>query len=198
MKAALIIFVRNPVLGKVKTRIAKDLGNEKALSIYKKLLQHTRAIAGILKEDIFVYYADHINDDDIWNGAAVSKQVQTGNDLGERMKNAFSDLFGKSYSRVIIIGSDCFELSGDLVEEAFKSLIDHNLVIGPSVDGGYYLLGMNTFVPILFDDKQWSTDTVCMDTLRDIEKTDYSLYTLPLLNDVDTADDCNMYPELLG
>ncbi len=197
MKPALIVFVRNPVIGQVKTRIAKELGNETALEVYKKLLLHTRSILQPLSIDVFVYYADFINEDDLWNGAPFIKRLQQGAHFGERMKDAFKSIFDKGYDRVVIVGSDCVDLSSELVNETINNLEEINFVIGPSEDGGYYLLGSNLYYPALFDNKQWSTDTVCMDTLRDIEKTDYSVYLLPVLSDVDNAEDCNKYRSLL-
>ncbi len=89
MKSALIIFVRNPVLGKVKTRLAKELGNEVALSVYKKLLTHTHSVVSNINADRFIFYADDINENDIWKNDLYHKHLQSGNDLGERMRSAF-------------------------------------------------------------------------------------------------------------
>ena len=198
MNTALIVFVRNPVLGKVKTRIASTLGEDKALSIYTKLLEHTCRVVRSAPAHVFVYYSDVIEPMDMWTDIAHARFVQQGDNLGDRMKNAFQDLFDKGYTRVAIIGSDCFDLTPALLSEAIHCLDQNDFVIGPSEDGGYYLLGMRLFYPVLFNNKIWSTATVCMDTLRDIEKTNYSLYTLPLLSDVDTEEDCLKYNELIN
>lgn len=95
MKNALIIFVRNPVLGKVKTRLATGIGDAKALQVYEHLLQHTQQIAKEIPATIFVYYADEIHEDDLWN--AFEKRKQHGGDLGERMQNAFEELFANGF-----------------------------------------------------------------------------------------------------
>src|SRR4051812_9764031 len=111
MKQALIIFIRNPVLGQVKTRLAKTLGDEQTLSIYKELLRHTHAITQKLPFDKYVFYADGITKGDIWENYIYNKLVQTGNDLGARMQAAFELLFSKGYQHICIIGSDCYELT---------------------------------------------------------------------------------------
>ena len=122
MSSALIIFVRNPVLGKVKTRLASTLGDEKALEIYRILLRHTSDVTKDLAVDKFVFYDDHIDQNDIWENDIFEKFLQQGSDLGERMTKAFDYLFKKKYSKVIIIGSDCFELSESILSQAFDAL----------------------------------------------------------------------------
>jgi len=198
LKSAIIIFVRNPVLGKVKTRLAKQLGDGVALSVYKKLLNHTHSVLSDASADRFVFYADYINENDLWENNLYHKHLQSGDDLGERMKNAFQLLFKKNYNKVVIIGSDCFELSKEIIEEALTQLETSQIVIGPAADGGYYLLGMNAFYPAAFNNKQWSTETVFEDTIKDITLAGCSYYSLPKLRDVDTADDLKKFPELLS
>ncbi len=197
-KSALIIFVRNPILGKVKTRIAKDLGDDVALDVYKKLLSHTHSITRGLNIDLYVFYADFINNDDLWNSPTYNKELQNGMDLGERMKNAFELLFTNGYSRVAVIGSDCFELTQTIIEQALQSLNDYDAVIGPSLDGGYYLLGMNKFIPQVFANKDWSTETVFRDTILDLDYLNHRCHLLQDLSDVDTAVDCKRYSSLLS
>jgi uncharacterized protein len=187
MKNALIIFVRNPVLGKVKTRLAATIGNEKTLMLYKHLLQHTQAITANLPVTKFVFYADYINEDDLWNG--FEKRLQHGDDLGERMKNAFAELFDAGFKNICIIGSDCYELSSNILADAFEKLHTTAVVAGPVSDGGYYILGMNKPVPDFFMNKEWSTDTVFADTLKDAAALNLNLYQLPMLNDIDTEAD---------
>ena len=187
MKNALIIFVRNPVLGKVKTRLAATIGNEKTLMLYKHLLQHTHAICEHLSVTKFVYYADYINEDDLWNG--FEKRLQQGDDLGERMKNAFAELFDTGFKNICIIGSDCYELSSDILADAFEKLKTADVIAGPVTDGGYYILGMNKPVPDFFTNKEWSTDTVFADTLKDAAALKLSLHQLPILHDIDTEED---------
>lgn len=187
MKSALIIFVRNPVLGKVKTRLAAGIGEAKALQVYEHLLQHTQSIVNDLEVTKFVYYADEINNSDLWND--LEKRKQHGDDLGERMQNAFEELFAAGFSKVCIIGSDCFELTSDIVTKAFAVLDTKDLVIGPVMDGGYYLLGTNKLIPQLFINKTWSTSTVFSDTLKDAASLNLSVMQLPVLNDIDNESD---------
>jgi rSAM/selenodomain-associated transferase 1 len=198
LKSALIIFVRNPVLGKVKTRIAKDLGEHAALEVYNQLLAHTQSITKALDFDRFIFYADYLNENDIWDNETYHKEIQSGNDLGERMYNAFELLFSKGYNKICIIGSDCLELTKEIIKEAFLVLEDNNAVIGPSLDGGYYLLGMSTFIKDVFKNKYWSTDTVYSDTVSDLLNNHLSYYTLPALSDVDNVDDYKRYSALLS
>lgn len=160
MKNALIIFVRNPEWGKVKTRLAKEVGEEVALKVYKELLQHTHDISRDLTCDKFVYYADCINELDIWENSIYKKKVQQGENLGARMMMAFFELFQQGYTKIIIIGSDCPGLSGFIIADAFNRLSEAEVVMGPSSDGGYYLLGLIQLFPDFFINKQWSTEKV--------------------------------------
>ena len=186
-KEALIIFVRNPVLGKVKTRIAATIGDENALAIYKHLLQYTKQIASETGVTKHIFYADELNQCDLWDGN--EKYLQTGDDLGDRMKNAFNCVFAKGYGKVIIIGSDCFELTPAIIDSAFDYLDESEIVIGPAKDGGYYLLGMSTPHPYLFDNIQWSTNRVFNETLGIMRENNLSISLLPELNDIDEAKD---------
>lgn len=186
-KEALIIFVRNPVQGRVKTRIAATIGDENALAIYKHLLQYTKQIVSFLDVTKHVFYADELNGNDLWDGN--EKYLQTGNDLSDRMKNAFNCVFAKGYSKVIIIGSDCFELTPSIIDSAFDYLDESDIVIGPAKDGGYYLLGMSTPHPYLFENIQWSTNRVFNETLGIIRENNLSISLLPELNDIDEEKD---------
>jgi rSAM/selenodomain-associated transferase 1 len=197
-KSALIIFVRNPVLGQVKTRIAKDLGNETTLKIYEKLLAHTHSITCDIDVDVFVFYADYINNADLWSEGSYKKRLQAGNDLGERMKDAFIEVSSEGYENICIIGSDCFELTTSILSDAFASLNNNDFVIGPSEDGGYYLLGMSKPIYEVFEKKAWSSDKVYPDTINDIKRKQLSLHVLPTLSDVDTFEDCKKYEPLLS
>jgi len=185
----LIIFYRNPELGKVKTRLAATVGDAKALAIYLKLASHTRAITSELDCDRVVYYSDYIDTEDAWPNNDFAKHLQRGSDLGARMEYAFQRAFMDGYERISIIGTDCFELTTKIIANAFESLGTKDTVIGPAVDGGYYLLGMNRFIPELFRGKEWSTNTVCKDTINDFTRLAINYYQLPTLRDVDTESD---------
>jgi uncharacterized protein len=189
MRKALIIFVKNPMPGKVKTRLAATLGADKALQIYQKLLQHTCAVTSKVPVDKYVFYSDAVDTNDIWLNEIYQKKLQLGDDLGERMKNAFEYLFRKEYEMVVIIGSDCYELTGSIIEQAFDGLLKAQVVIGPAADGGYYLLGMQSLVPDLFAGKNWSTSSVYQETMTQLRELRYKVHELAVLNDVDVPAD---------
>ncbi len=186
-KKALIIFTRNPELGKVKTRLAKSIGDESALNIYKFLLKHTVKITEDLNVDKYVFYSETIRRDDIWDVDIFRKKLQSGNDLGEKMNNAFSEIFGMGYDKAIIIGSDMFDLEKKDLETAFDALQTNHFAIGPATDGGYYLLGMKELNPKIFQNKDWGTSTVLKETLNDLKDKKFVL--LEERNDVDYYED---------
>lgn len=186
-KKALIIFTRNPELGKVKTRLAKSVGDESALKIYKFLLKHTVEITEKLNVDKYVFYSENMHRHDIWNPDIFRKKMQIGNNLGERMKNAFSEIFGMGYEKVIIIGSDMFDLNQKDLETAFNALETTPFVIGPATDGGYYLLGMKELNSEIFQNKNWGTSTVLEATLKDLKDEKYIF--LEERNDIDYYED---------
>ncbi len=189
LNTALIIFVRNPVAGKVKTRIAKVIGDEKALKVYQLLLNHTQQVTLNLNCRKFVYYADQIDEHDLWSTPGYTKRQQFGNDLGERMSNAFKELFEQGFQKILIIGSDCYQLQTKFIDKAIDMLNTNDVILGPTFDGGYYLLGMKQFRPALFLDKIWSTNQVTKQTLQDIIQLDLSFILLQQLHDVDTPQD---------
>ncbi|WP_411274888.1 TIGR04282 family arsenosugar biosynthesis glycosyltransferase [Daejeonella sp.] len=185
----LILFVRSPVLGKVKTRLAATIGEKQALMIYELLLKHTHDITASLTCTKYVYYADEVSPVDLWDEGNFIKTVQKGNNLGVRMQNAFHAAFDGGHQRVVIIGSDCYELDSEMIIRAFNFLNHNDAVIGPAEDGGYYLLGLAKSFPAIFEGKIWSTHSVCADTIKDLESKSMSYKLLPTLNDVDEAAD---------
>ena len=193
MSNCLLIFTRNPELGKVKSRLAKGVGKENALSIYKKLLQHTREVVTQVDCDRWVGYSVSIRDNDMWATRDFKKFKQEGDDLGDRMKHAFKAAFAAGHKKVIIVGSDLYDLRARHIEEAFAALDTQETVIGPAKDGGYYLLGMKSLIPEVFSNKEWGTETVYETTLANLNKE--KLHTLEELNDIDFAEDLKPYPE---
>ena len=183
----LIIFTRNPELGKVKTRLSATVGNEAALNIYKFLLQHTFSITKNLKVEKQVHYSVKVRDNDIWNETIYNKKQQSGKDLGKRMENAIQKGFEDGFKNIILIGSDLYDISQLDLETAFNALKNHNFVIGPAEDGGYYLIGMNTMNSSVFKNKKWGSDTVLKETLNNLKNETYQL--LPLRNDIDVFED---------
>ena len=186
-KNLLLIFTRNPELGKAKTRLAKTVGDETALEIYKFLLDRTQEISSKVNADKAVYYSVKIRNNDIWEESIYQKYQQFGEDLGIRMKNAFKKGFESGYQKVMIIGSDLFDLSSEIIDNAFQKLNSNNFVIGPAEDGGYYLLGMTALQENIFKNKDWGTSSVRKETLKDLK--DKKVFLLEELNDVDVFED---------
>ena len=188
----LIIFTRNPELGKVKTRLAKGVGAENALSIYKTLLEHTRDVVSQINCTRRVGYSVKIRPTDIWPSEDFEKFEQEGDDLGDRMYRAFAKAHQDKFSKVLIVGSDLYDLQPKHIEAAFEALDSHEVVIGPAQDGGYYLLGMRNIIKEVFYNKPWGGDTVFEATMKDLEG--YSVHQLETLNDIDYAEDLKGYP----
>jgi len=186
---AIIIFVKNPVLGKAKTRLAKTVGNQRALYIYQRLLARTRQHTQHLDCDKLLFYSQFIDHNDDWPAMHFQKYLQQGGTLGEKMQLAFAQAFNMGYKKVLIIGSDCFSLTPQHINLAFAQLNQHNTVIGPALDGGYYLLGMTKLVPSIFTNKQWSTASVLGDTLQSISQAKKSFQLLQYLSDIDHYSD---------
>lgn len=188
-KNLLIIFYRNPELGKVKTRLAATLGDANALAVYLKLVNHTKGITSQIDVDKIVYYSNYVDKEDNWPNAIYDKQLQIGETLGEKLTNAIKSNFEKGYDSICVIGSDCFELTSAILQNAFVAMESCDGVIGPAKDGGYYLLGTRKFIQDLFNGKKWSTNTVAEDTINDFVRLGITYHTLPLLTDVDREED---------
>ncbi|MDP5229795.1 MAG: TIGR04282 family arsenosugar biosynthesis glycosyltransferase [Cellulophaga sp.] len=186
-KNLLLIFTRNPELGKCKTRLAATVGDQTALDIYNFLLNHTVQITKNLDVIKAVYYSETIWEKDIWDATIYQKKLQSSGDLGTKMANAFKDGFEAGFEKIMIIGSDMYDLSESDIKNAFSELTNADVVIGPAEDGGYYLLGMKTLEVSLFKDKKWGTETVLQDTLNDLKDKKTTL--LDLRNDVDFYED---------
>lgn len=198
----LLIFAREPVLGRVKTRLAADIGPEAALATYRELLALTGAAVVAAQVPATVWLAEapaeHVLGPPAevnlakarpeWPGLPWRVQPTAGS-LGERMAHAFTEAFAAGAGRVVVIGTDCPGLTADLLGQAFTQLATHDLVVGPAADGGYYLLGMNELHHCLFANKQWSTDSVLSATLADAEDLGLRVAQLPTLTDIDSASD---------
>jgi rSAM/selenodomain-associated transferase 1 len=193
-KSLLIIFVRNPVRGQVKTRLAATIGADKALDVYHLLLQRTFDVTRGLDAEKAVFFSDTLVLPEGWKKGDYQQQVQQGRDLGERMSRAIAGGFANGYGHVGIIGSDCYELTTEILEEAYRLLAEKELVIGPATDGGYYFLGMSRFVADLFAHKDWSTSAVLAQTLADAKRLHLQVALLPELTDVDEEKDLVTMP----
>jgi uncharacterized protein len=188
---AVAVFLRNPVLGKVKTRLANQVGEQQALIIYHQLLDIAFATLQKIEEDVILFLTDHTED---FIDQPYEKLLQSDGDLGAKMLSAFENLT-KGYVSVVLIGSDCPYLTPSLIKEAFDKLDKSDLVLGPSLDGGYYLIGMNTPHPTIFDNIEWSTETVFTQTIERITKADLTYALLETLGDIDYYEDWEAYLE---
>lgn len=194
----LIIFARNPVLGKVKTRLAREIGEERALQVYLKLLEHTYKVADDSVGDKHVYYTESLDEFGLLDYFKFKKMLQEGEDLGERMHNAMKNGFDLGYRKVVIIGSDCIELNSELLDDAFDALDASECVLGPASDGGYYLVGLKVMQEFLFQDKVWGGPDVLLDTLLDLQNGNMSYHLLPTLNDIGTKKDLDQLQNLMA
>ncbi len=189
----LLFFIKNPEKGKVKTRLASAIGDEMAVKLYRRFLLE---MLSTLNRGTFLFYlcfypGDSLNELKDWLGDHYLYAPQMGENLGERMKNGFMEAFSMNFKRVVLIGSDIPNLPLEFIEEAFNSLGEKDAVIGPSFDGGYYLIGFRdkTFSPEVFEGIHWSTEKVFEETMKVLEKERLTVHTLQLLRDIDTIED---------
>jgi rSAM/selenodomain-associated transferase 1/rSAM/selenodomain-associated transferase 2 len=191
-KTSLIVFVRYPWKGKVKTRLAATIGDKKACSVYKIIAENIiNEIKQIPNCNKYIFYSVKKEKELIkkWLGKDFYYVNQEGKDLGERMRNAFRIVFGHGAKKVIILGTDIPNLSTANLTNAIKALEKTETVVGPSIDGGFYLLGMKKFYPQLFEDIQYSTNTVLEETIQKIKFSHLSFDLLERLQDIDTEYD---------
>lgn len=185
-RALVIIFVKNLDIGTVKTRLAKTIGDYGAFEVYSELVKLTEHVTLNLEEDVKVYFSKKVFSD-LWPNT--SKHVQLGDNLGDRMLNAFTDGFDQGYDKIILIGSDLPDLNEQHIKKTISYLDNNDVVFGPADDGGYYLIGMNTLIPNIFKDKPWSQPNLLKVTLQELDELNHSVATLENLNDIDTYED---------
>lgn len=186
--SALIVFVRKPELGKVKTRLAASIGEQKALLVYKELIKHTKEVTQDFNGDLYLFCAGSLLFDLHWNYEEI--RLQEGIDLGQKMKNAFEYCFSKGYQKVLVIGSDCPQISYQLLNQASLRLNETDAVIGPANDGGYYLLGFKDHIsPEVFVNMKWSVNSVFEETVKRLQEQQRSISVLDELIDIDVIED---------
>jgi rSAM/selenodomain-associated transferase 1 len=190
----LIIFLKAPCPGLVKTRIAETAGNERACAIYRQLVDHVLANIGLIR-DVQLRFAPDDGREEIqhWLRDGWSAQPQGPGDLGERLCRAFDESFSAGASRVVIIGSDCPEVGASDARAAFKELKSYDIVVGPAVDGGYWLIGLRAPQPELFQNIAWSSENVLAQTLAKTKTLGLRVQLLRILTDIDTETDWNAY-----
>lgn len=195
---ALIIFARLPVPGRAKTRLGRTLGMEEAARFYGEMAEHAFRIGDVelaRGTEVHLRYTGPAPEEELrrWVGRSFRYAEQAGEELGERMRRAFEDVFAAGCARAVIIGTDVPELEPADVRSAFDRLEDADLVVGPSTDGGYYLLGMRRLHTELFEGIAWSSDTVCAETLRRAAAAGLRCALLDPLGDIDTMEDYLSY-----
>jgi rSAM/selenodomain-associated transferase 1 len=191
--SSVILFVRSPERGRVKSRLAAAIGDKMALETYKRFVLD---ILDTLREGsypfrIFFYPGGSREEMANWLGKDFVYVPQQGSDIGEKMENAFVQSFSMGAEKVVLIGSDIPDLPGSLIDRAFSSLDEGDAVLGPASDGGYYLIGFKafSFLPAVFHGIPWSTPFVYRGTIEVFHRSRSRVRTLPQWNDVDTLDD---------
>ena len=192
MKKGVIIFQKNAQKGKVKTRLAAGVGEDQALEIYKNLVIITHNQLSKVNCEKLLYFTEFIDNSDFNENDSYHFLIQSEGDLGKRMASAFQEQFKHGFDKLLIIGTDCPELSSEILEEAFARLDEDEVVIGPANDGGYYLLGMKTYIPGLFQKIPWSSDQVLSLSKKVLDFHSISYSLLPTLIDVDTLEDWDL------
>lgn len=182
---ALIVFIKNPIEGKVKTRIAQSVGTEKALAIYKQLLDYNRELVRGCHRPCFLFFSDCLPQQG-W--PVQSSRVQVQGDIGTRMQAALAEIL-EAYERVLLIGSDCPYLRQAHLVEAWEALKSKEVVFGPAEDGGYYLIGLKEAAPAVFENIDWSTERVLEQSLHRVATLDWDYHLLESLSDIDYWED---------
>lgn len=193
MKNHLIIFTRYPEPGKTKTRLIPALGKEGAAKLQQKMteqkLTEALKLQALYPISIEIYFTggnQQLMQD--WLGNLIYKKQSKG-DIGKRMEVAFQSVFETGSDRAVLIGIDCPDLNSELILEAFQALNQHDLVLGPAADGGYYLIGLNYLIPELFTGISWSTAEVLPQTQNIAQLLQLSVASLPILSDIDRPED---------
>lgn len=193
-KTAIIIFIKNPDLGRVKKRLAQTLGEEAALEVYHQMLAHTLQITRSLSVDKFLYYDREAVSNDAWPDDIYQKRIQNGATMAIRITNAFNEVFAMGYEHVSLIGSDCLDLDERIIRLAFRQLEHFDTVLGPTKDGGAYMLGMTDYQPEIFDVAAWGTPQLSSELQKAIHQAKKTCFMLSELASITTIEDlqCDM------
>jgi rSAM/selenodomain-associated transferase 1 len=185
----LIIFSKNPVAGRVKTRLAAAIGPEEALKVYEALRGITDRATKDVDAQRALFYSDFIPESDLFLDSGTLAFIQEGDDLGDRMHRAFLKGFSLGYNRIVLIGTDCPELTPFIVDLSYRKLETTDVVLGPARDGGFYLIGLKRPFPEIFLGRRWGTPRVLNDTLSLVNAGGAEHSLLPALSDIDTIED---------
>lgn len=195
-RRALLVFARNPVAGRVKTRLARTLGDGAAAAVYRRLLELTLDIAtGVEADNVAVWLAEARPDATmrrLLDEHDLAWHCQHGADLGARMCGALRQaLCGADHA--VLVGSDCPEISADYLHAAFAALDDADVVLGPAADGGYVMIGVNDDYPPLFEGMPWGGDSVLRETRARLTARRLRWHELATLRDVDDQADLDAF-----
>lgn len=186
---ALIIIAKYPEAGLVKTRLSGFMPDDKILKLYTYLLEQTihklRAVPGA---DTYIAYAPE-HAEEYFSGFGTGLISLSGRDLGLNMFHSFDVLFKKGYQKVALVGADIPDLSASIIMRAFDVLSLHDLVFGPSQDGGYYLVGMKKMIRGVFENVPWSSGETLKKSLEQVKKSGFLVGFTETLGDIDTIDD---------
>lgn len=190
------VFVKYPQAGKVKTRLGPEIGFDNAAELYKRFVADELAVAKSIDAETVICFEPEQKREQYtdWLGNDLSYIRQRGSDIGQRMQNAFEDCFKQGFGQVVLIGSDIPDIRAYILKDSFARLTDgSDMVIGPSSDGGYYLIGFskNSFEPGIFQDVTWSTQDVFEQTMLNIEEFDISVSMVERWHDIDNLSDVN-------
>jgi len=183
MKAALIIFIQQPLPGEIITKSGEALSEREVFSIQQQLSLHTYYTSINVSADKFLFYSNTIQHEDTWVNDAYKKYLQQGEDLSKRMMHAMEIIFQQGYSKAIIVCRQNIEIESFHLQRAFDVLNDYDIVIGPSQDGGYYLIGMKKLHHELFADKIAGKSSLLQQTLNDITKLRLTYHLQQVLGD---------------
>ena len=192
----IIVFAKYPEKGFVKTRIAKDLGNEFALDLYNNFLKDILKTCEAVESDILIMlYSETGNKSRVHLLKGYNCYNQEGADLGERMYNSFYRAFYFGYEKCILIGSDIPDMPAEYIKESLKALVTNDIVLGPTEDGGYCLIGLKkeSADPELFRNIKWSTGSVLNETVNRIKKKEMTMHLLSKMNDIDEVEDLKRF-----
>jgi len=186
----LIMFVKAPLPGVVKTRLAKTIGAEAAASAYRILVETLlRQLQSLNEVELRFTPDDEVESIRPWLRAGWQAQPQGAGDLGQRLDTAFKQTFSARVRRAVVIGSDCPEVTPDDLNTASAALRTRDVVLGPAADGGYWLIGLRHPQPSLFERIEWGTSKVLIQTMQRARESLLTVHLLRELRDVDTADD---------
>jgi len=195
MKNLILLFTKYPEPGKVKTRLARDIGDKMACLVYQRLLQHSWFSVKQSGYPCTVCLSPDSKIETFKQHYQASVVPQFGADIGEKMAHNFQQFFALNYDNIILCGADILDMDPALFHEGFKALEQEDCVIGPTLDGGYYAIGFTkkSFSKEIFSGFPWSNSEVYSNTLKIISKLNLTLYTLPRRMDLDTFDDIKEY-----